>query len=264
MLLWKNLRNYYSLDSASKMMPNTYILSNNEDVTRLKKEHNENNLYIMKKNIQRQEGLKITRKLTEILNGKKQGYVIVQELLQDPYLIDGRKINMRFYILVKCVNNIVSCYVHKAGFMYYTKVPFVKNSDNWDHNITTGYIDRKVYETNPLTHDDFRKYLDNNGENNILVFNKIYGLIKKVMIALKTNICNKNNTVPYTSFQLFGADIALNDKLEPNLMEINKGPDMGSKDKRDGELKYGVLVDVFKTIKIIPDLDNNSNFIKLF
>jgi len=111
----------------------------------------------MKKNIQRQEGLKISNSKHEILDGYKNGYVLVQELLQDPYLISGRKTNMRFYVLVVCKANNTDCYVHKDGFMYYTKVPFVKNSLDDAPNITTGYIDRQVYIDNPLTHYDLRK-----------------------------------------------------------------------------------------------------------
>jgi len=48
----------------------------------------------MKKNIQRQGGLLPTKNLLHHLT---QGYVIAQKLLQDPYLISGRKINCRVY-----------------------------------------------------------------------------------------------------------------------------------------------------------------------
>ena len=44
-------------------------------------------------------------------------------------------------------------------------------------------------------------------------------------------------------------------------MEVNKGPDMGSKDTRDGTLKKTVMEDVMKVIKIIPD--SNHSFIKI-
>ena len=34
-------------------------------------------------------------------------------------------------------------------------------------------------------------------------------------------------------------------------MEINKGPDIGFKDKRDGDLKKNMVLDVFKIIEPI-------------
>ena len=42
-------------------------------------------------------------------------------------------------------------------------------------------------------------------------------------------------------------------------MEVNKGPDVGSKDERDGKLKKGLLKDIFKTINIIKNDNNNDN-----
>lgn len=219
-------------------------------------------------------GLKITKKLDEMLNGSKDGYVIAQELLQDPYTVDGRKINMRIYLLLVCRNNEISAYAHKEGFMYYTKDKFITNSTEDGPNITTGYIDRKVYEVNPLTLGDFRKYLDNQSrvltdnekdymEQNIclssLVFNRIYDLLRKLVIAVQHTVCVNSHLKSNITFQLFGVDIALNNKLEPQLMEINKGPDLGTKDKRDGDIKYGVVTDVFKILKVVSPKNNQNN-----
>ena len=274
--IWKNLVSKYGRDGAKKIMPTTYVLYDSNDVDLLKKEYNKYNIYILKKNIQRQEGLKITKDLDKMVNGYKDGYVVAQELLQDPYTINGRKINMRFYLLLVCKNNEVSAYAHEEGFMYYTKVHFVKGSLSDDTNITTGYIDRKVYEENPLTLGDFRNYLDNNHrkltpieisymEQNVLlsalVFNRIYDLLRKVVIAVSHTTCIDSHLKSNITFQLFGADIALNDKLEPQLMEVNKGPDLGTKDERDGNIKHGVVTDVFKILKVLPN--NGHKFIKI-
>lgn len=260
--LWNNLKNYYGIKEACKLMPNTYILSFQEDIKRFKKEYNPKNIYILKKNTQRQQGLQITRNYNKILNAYKDKYVVVQELLQNPYLINGRKINMRFYVLIVCNNNKINCYIHTNGFMYYTKDLFVKNSIKQEHNITTGYIDRKVYKTNPLTHNNFRTYLNNKGIDNNIVFNRIYNLIRKVVISTKNKICIESKLQQFMRFQLFGADIALDENLLPQIMEINKGPNMESMDKNDEDLKQGVLQDIFKVIQI--NNDNNHNFIKVF
>jgi hypothetical protein len=284
-LLWFNLVNYYGILKASSIMPMSYILINPDDINRFKKDFNKNNLYILKKNIQRQEGLKITNNLDEILDAKKDNYVIVQKLLQDPYIIsdninntiNNRKINMRFYILVVCKYNNIYVYVHDNGFMYYTPESFIKGSLDMNSNITSGYIDRQVYDVNPLTHHDFIKYLDNSErqlniyETHIrnqqliisnVVFKRIYDLLRDVFIAVYNKI-NKNSKIfDKISFQLFGADIAINNQLIPSLMEINKGPDLGSKDKRDGDVKYKVVSDIFRTIHIIND-NNTNNFIHI-
>ena len=45
-------------------------------------------------------------------------------------------------------------------------------------------------------------------------------------------------------------------------MEINKGPDMNAKDKRDKEVKLKVLSDTFRIMKIIDDREE-TDFTKL-
>jgi hypothetical protein len=267
--LWKELVNYYGFEKTCMMMPKSYDLRSIDEKKRFINEYNINKIYIMKKNIQQQKGLKITKNKFDIINGYKENYILAQELLQNPYLINGRKINLRCYILVVCHKGEINVYVHKDGFMYYTKEKFIKNSLNMDVNITTGYIDREIYKVNPLTHDDFRNYLDNNNnlskkeniiKNNGLkisevCFNNIYSLIKNIFIAFIGKICVNKKFINNITFQLFGADIAIDDGLNPMIMEINKGPDMNAKDIRDSNLKHGVVQDI---LRIVGSVDNNK------
>jgi len=274
--IWKNLVDSYGRDKATKMMPRTYVLSDEDDMKLFDQEFTPKKLYILKKNIQRQEGLLITNKKKEILKGINDKFVIVQELLQDPYLIDGRKTNMRFYLLIVCKEGEIDAYVHNDGFMYYTAKKFKQGCKESGPNITTGYIDRKVYEENPLTHKDFRAYLDNHdrilspAEINVLahrqkisnhVFNSIYKLISTVVEGLDTKICQNSKLDNVITFQLFGVDIAVNDQLQPQIMEINKGPDLGAKGPRDKKVKYGMVEDMLKIMKILPGI--NHGFIKV-
>jgi tubulin polyglutamylase TTLL7 len=278
------------------MSPNTYLLTEPQrstDLARLEKEHYPGRLYIMKKNVQRQTGLEITDDINKIKNNS-QHYVLVQELLQDPYLINGRKINLRIYIVVVCHEDNTDVYMFNDGFMYYTKKDFVKGSQDNDTNITTGYVERDVYTKNPLTHTDFKKYLDmNEGERyhptnpprklcvyedsirkqnlriSNVVFNRIENLMRDVFVSFKGSICRKNDdankTIPiYTdySIQIFGGDISINDQLQPQIMEINKGPDLGAKDERDGNVKKKLVNDTLEIIGIKP-LSKDNGLIRI-
>ena len=182
------------------------------------------------------------------------------------------KINMRFYALVTCKNNSLNVYVHKDGFIYYTNCKFIENSLNKDPNITTGYIERQVYIDNPLTHDDLKTYLDNNinmldVEKHIksqglqisqIFFDRIYHLLRTVFVSFFGRICKSKKMMNNLSFQLFGIDIAINNKLNPMIMEINKGPDMGAKDKRDSDLKHKVMEDLLSITGSINNVSNNK------
>lgn len=294
--LWKNMIRHHGLHRAKELSPNTYILVKpyrDEDLIRLDKEHQAGRMYIMKKNIQRQTGLEITDNVDYIKNNN-MGYVIVQELLQNPYLVNGRKINLRVYIVVVCHQEFTDVYMFNDGFVYYTKKMFVLGDNSTDNHITTGYVERDIYHKNPLTHIDFKKYLDleegmkyheSNPPRKLysqekiirdrgysvsdIVFKRIEDMLRNVFISFKGSICRhydvQNKVVPIYydySIQIFGADVAINDHLVPQIIEINKGPDLNSKDDRDGNVKRQ-LVDNTLELLGIKNKSNVNGLIKI-
>jgi hypothetical protein len=267
-VLWLMIKNFYGASDACKIMPYTWNLNSKQDINDFKKNFVKDRLYIVKNNTQRQEGLLILDNLESIINSNNK-YLLVQELLQDPYLINGRKINLRVYCLfIKNSKGNIKICIYKDGFMYYTPEPFKKNTKEFSKNITTGYVDRKVYEENPLTHDDFRTYLDSNRNLSEIekkfrnknvklseyIFTQIYDILKSVYY-IYTNLLSVEDIG--IGFQLYGADIAINDNLNPSLMEINKGPDLTAKDGRDRELKLKLSEDILKSVGLLPNVNNN-------
>ena len=268
--LWKYLKERYGGEIASTMIPYTWDLTDDNEVNAFKHSFDPNKIYIVKNNYQRQEGLEIHTKLDTIINSRNK-YLLVQELLQNPYLISGRKINLRVYVLVIKDNyNNVKIQIYKDGFMYYTPEFFEKNNPSFKKNITTGYIDRKVYDENPLTHFDFRNYLDNHNrqlsiiEKYILlnypniklsdfVFSQIYQLLGFIFQTYYDIVGTKSNGV---SFQVYGVDVAIDEDLKPMIMEINKGPDLTAKDGRDKDLKIQMCTDILKSTGLLPNKNN--------
>ena len=259
--LWESLKQEYGINEASSIMPKTYLLYRSNDLELLKREHDPHKVYIMKKNIQRQTGLLVTKDLSKMLEGYKQGYVIAQEMLQDPYLIDNRKTNCRVYLLVVCKKGEKHAYIFDDGFMYYTKKHFKPNSTNTDRIITTGYVDREIYNKNPLTLKDFDKYLTERGNPKGLLYDKAVGLLKKTMKAADKKICTKSNVINQVTFQLFGCDIAYNDKLNVSLIEINKGPNLAPHSPRDKKLKQELIDETFRKVGVLPG--KATHFIKV-
>ena len=272
-LLWTNMVMHHGFTKTKMLSPESFVFRYSNDIERLKETHYKGKLYIMKKNIQRQKGLKITDNINEILNNHK-GYVMAQELLQDPYLIKGRKINLRVYVLIVCKGSDMDVYVYNDGFMYYTPEKFKKGSVDEKCNITTGYVDRWIYEQHPLTHKDFKAYLDSEKEERDLlkieqnirnqgllisdtIFNRINRLMADVFVCFKGKACRTGTKLcDNIKYQLFGADVSINDKLQPQIIEVNKGPDLGAKDEKDGKVKYNLMRDVYK---IMGGLKNDSN-----
>jgi len=161
-------------------------------------------------------------------------------------------------------------WAHRNGFMYYTPDMFRPDSIDQRRNVTTGYIDRRVYDINPLTLDDFRHYLDDmnrrisNTENILeqrhqlshIAFNNVYNMLALVRRAMDNKICSQQN-----GYQLFGADVAIDDQLKAQLMEINKQPDLTAKDDRDKKVKKMVLTDMLAVLGVIDA--KNHDFIEL-
>ena len=275
--LYQVLKDTYGLAIVETIMPKTWDLTDKNQISKFENDYNKNTIYITKNNNQRQEGINIHTNLNEIVTSNK---LLVQELLQNPYCINGHKINLRVYCLVICDNNKnAKIQIYNDGFMYYTSEKFIKGNPSFNTNITTGYIDRKIYDNNPLTHNDFRKYLDNNGlfsgrtlspveqylvnNNQILsdyVFSQIYHLLKFSIQPFLSVLGDKSIAV---SFQLYGADIAISDDLKPMLMEINKGPDLGAKDVKDKTLKVNMCSDMLNSVGLVSSYSKN-NFITVF
>jgi hypothetical protein len=257
--LWANL--YKSLgNKARELAPQSYIPTDKTSLDRLTKDYVDGKIYIAKKNIQRQEGIEIINdkdKIFELMTNSE--VAIIQELLQDPMTISGHKINLRVYILIVIFEKNCSVYVYNDGFMYYTPKKFVPNSVDKDVNITTGYIDRKIYEENPLTHKDFREYL---GSDSKCVHNNILKLIKNILKCYTKIFIDHQAFYGSVQYQIMGADVAINDKGEAKIMEINKGPDLGGKDKRDSELKCNLVEHMLEIVGILPKSESNE-FIKV-
>jgi hypothetical protein len=278
--LYENVLKKYGEEKTINLMPKSWLPYNNLDM--FIKDYDKKKLYILKKNTQRQHGIQISNNIDEIKQMVEKDkdtdfpFIIIQELLQDPYLINNRKINLRIYVLMIKKGSKIELYIYNNGFMYYTAEFFEKGSNSIKKNITTGYIDRKVYEENPLTHSDFKNYLDSNrilskyeqtlkNDNQQLstvVFNNIYNLIYNIFSVYFDKVGINKKLYNNIKFQLFGCDVAIDDKLNAKLMEINKGPDLGAKDKRDSELKHNLVRNVFKTVGLIDD-DNLNEFIKV-
>jgi hypothetical protein len=108
---------------------------------------------------------------------------------------------------------------------------------------------------------------DKNGE--VKISTKSYGntstLKKHLIVELKT-LCINDNWLTESQFSSLGKLLfsngyydmhtgEFNDKFDPVIIEINKGPDMDAKDKRDSELKHKVAEDLLITVGIIDQMN---------
>jgi hypothetical protein len=260
--IWENLVKCYGRSGASELMPETFILYNDNDMELFKKSFSSNNIYILKKNVQRKEGLKLTKNYNEIMDGLNDDYKVVQKYIRDLYLVNGRKVNLRIYLFIVIKDNKKYFYISNIGKCIYTKKKYNDKDLDFESNITSYHLDMSVYEQSPRYFSELIKYIDVNngtGEGHKL-FNRISELLKNISLCISNNIFQSENIKNSTTFQLFGIDVIFNNNLKPYLLEINKGPDMIPKDDEDYKMKYAIQDDMFKIIGLTPKKNNINSF----
>jgi len=265
--LWLLMEKHYGRYEASKLIPESFILNDSVQLNLFNEEfdNRKKNIYILKKNLQRKEGLKLTKDLDEIIFANSSGYVIVQKYITDLYLINERKINLRMYLLIMIKHNKIYFYLSKEGKCIYTNKKYNYNDFDFETNITSYNLDMSVYQQNPRFLNELIQYMnikDGAGSGEKL-FYRINENLKKISDCISNHMYQSDNIKGATSFQLFGIDIIFNNNLEPFLLEFNKGPDMLARDEIDEKMKTNIQTDMFKTIGLLENKNPDKNLFYL-
>lgn len=265
--IWESLMKCYGRKKASELMPESFVLNDQEDMDSFKKVFNDKNIYILKKNVQRKEGLKLSSNLDYILKAKNEQYKVVQKYLTNLYLINKRKVNLRIYLLIIIKDNTIFFYMSNLGKCIYTNKDYNDNNFDFESNITSYNLDMSVYKTHPRNFDDLFEFINNksnNEEKSKALSNNIYNLLKDICICLSNNIFQSDNIKNTTTFQLFGIDVIFDKDMKPYLLEFNKGPDMIPRDNIDQEMKTNVQMDMFEIVGLIEKKNNDNSFFLIY
>lgn len=256
--IWKLLVKRYGMKKASTIMPESHVLYSKKDIGLFTSNFNSKANYILKKNIQRKQGLKLTNNLKDILNSSSDGYKIVQRYIKDVFLVNKRKLNIRIYLLIVCKNNNIYAYTTSCGKCLYTNKDYDRNVIDFESNITSFNTDLSIYDKNPLTLEEFKKYIEKERNiNSKKLFKNINLKLKLLMDAVYPSLSTLKSLKNKTTFQLFGLDILLTKDLEPYILEANKGPSMQGKLQKDIEQYVKIQEDVLKTVNILPSRKNS-------
>lgn len=231
--LWNILEKRYTREGSKYLMPETYVLANDDHIQLFKEQYQRGATYILKSKKQRKSGLQLTKSLKDILSAGKKEYTLVQEYIKNPLLINDRKLNLRIYLLLTNKNGLTEGYINKHGTCIYANKKYEEDSLDFEKNITSYNLDLKIYEDNPLTFKQLKTYLLDSGyENPESLFSQINNKVRLIIDAVHPTLGN-NNLKNNLCAQVFGIDFIVDENLNPFLLECNKGPDM----KPKGEYK---------------------------
>ena len=179
-------------------------------------------------------------------------YIIQKEIV--PFLIDGKKNDLRIFYLVVFYDGILYFYLSKDAIVKISGEKYKKNcidkSKQITNNITSGN-----YDSNKLL-SDIKDY-------NICL-SKLTHLFNKLSNRLVPLFKNfKSNKLEY---QICGADVIFDNLLNPYLLELNSGwPSYVNQNNTDNEKKFkiNVMQDIARVTKGLLT-KSKINLINLF
>jgi tubulin polyglutamylase TTLL5 len=191
--------------------------------------------------------------------------VIIQRYLANPLLLDGYKFDLRVYVLVTSFQPL-EAFVYQEGFIRvcthkYSNEP--ADLRNLFIHLTNSSIQKMATNGLTATQESISRHhadLDEAGGTKLTLtylwrrlaahgvdVDKLKAdvdtVILKSLIAAQTDIGQQPN-----SFELFGYDVFIDDKLRPWLIEINSSPSMAQENLLDSKVKTKLIADTIRLV----------------
>ena len=216
------------------------------------------NVWIVKPGgLSRGRGVHCIDQLNDILsNVKPCNQTIIQKYIENPLVINGRKFDIRQWVLVTDLNPLTvwlfeTPYVRfgaenyhiddfKNVFSQLTGNSIAKHSDKFN----TGEIEGDMWENK-----EFREFLKKTygGDPWVEIQKKIEKIVILSLECAKHKLFNRKN-----NFEVFGFDIMLDDKLNVYIIEINASPDWTYSTKVTEKLVKIASDDIMKVVLDLP------------
>ncbi|XP_064640679.1 probable tubulin polyglutamylase TTLL9 isoform X2 [Lineus longissimus] len=209
------------------------------------------------------KGIFLFKKLKDITDWKKGEYQIpsdpnrdapetyvVQRYIMNPYLIGGRKFDMRIYLLVTSYIPL-KAWLYRGGFARFSNTRYSLESidDNYVH-LTNVAIQKTAPDYDPekgckWSLPQLRQYLiaKHGLESVERSFRDIDNILIKSLQSVQKVMINDKHC-----FEMYGYDILFDSDLKPWLVEINASPSLTASNKDDYDLKFGLMEDVLNII----------------
>ncbi|XP_075867133.1 putative tubulin polyglutamylase TTLL9 isoform X2 [Microcebus murinus] len=209
------------------------------------------------------KGIFLFRRLKDIMDWRKdtrssddqkddipvENYV-AQRYIENPYLIGGRKFDLRVYVLVTSYTPL-RAWLYRDGFARFSNTRFTLSSidDQYVHLTNVA-----VQKTSPDYHPKkgckwmlqrFRQYLaSKHGPQAVeMLFSDMDNIfVKSLQSVQKVIISDKH------CFELYGYDILIDQDLKPWLLEVNASPSLTASSQEDYELKTCLLEDTLHVV----------------
>ncbi|NXL82908.1 TTLL9 polyglutamylase, partial [Alectura lathami] len=175
---------------------------------------------------------------------------VVQRYVENPYLIGGRKFDLRVYVLVTSYVPL-KAWLYRDGFARFSNTRFTLNSisDLYVH-LTNVSVQKTAPDYDPekgckWMMQQLRQYLT--ARHGAGVVGALFAamdniFIKSLQSVQKVIISDKH------CFELYGYDILIDQDLKPWLLEVNASPSLAASSQEDYDLKCHLLKDTLHIV----------------
>ncbi|XP_076840164.1 putative tubulin polyglutamylase TTLL9 isoform X2 [Brachyhypopomus gauderio] len=209
------------------------------------------------------KGIFLFRKLKDIMEWKKDGTrseeqkdeaqvesYVAQRYIENPYLINGRKFDLRVYVLVTSYLPL-KAWLYRDGFARFSNTRFSLSSidDQYVH-LTNVAVQKTAPDYDPekgckWQMKQLRRFLMAKHNRDVVdvLFKNIDNIFIRSLQSVQKVIINDKHC-----FELYGYDILLDRDLKPWLLEVNASPCLTASSQEDYEMKYRLLEDTLHIV----------------
>ncbi|XP_069701268.1 probable tubulin polyglutamylase TTLL9 isoform X2 [Periplaneta americana] len=186
---------------------------------------------------------------------------VVQRYIEKPYLLAGRKFDIRFYVLVTSFLPL-KVWLAREGFARLSGYQFSLNtlSDNRIH-VTNMAVQLRSMQKGSCPKDykrslrHLREFLTAQHGAEV-----VESLVQRIANIVLTSLHSVQQVIMQDRhcFELYGYDILLDADLRPWLLEVNASPSLSATDSEDYLLKYNLVADLLNILNLEGRLDGTE------
>ncbi|XP_060936208.1 probable tubulin polyglutamylase TTLL9 [Limanda limanda] len=209
------------------------------------------------------KGIFLFRKLKDIMDWKKDGTFlddqrdaaqvenyVAQRYIENPYLINGKKFDLRVYVLVTSFAPL-KAWLSRDGFARFshTRFSLMSIDDKYMH-LTNVAVQKKSPDYDPEKGckwqiQQLRRYLTaKHGREKVeTLFREMDNIFIRSLQSVQKIMINDKHC-----FELYGYDILLDQNLKPWLIEVNASPSYAASSQEDYDMKCRMLEDTLNVV----------------
>lgn len=184
---------------------------------------------------------------------------VVQRYIPNPYLVGGRKFDIRLYALTLSFNPLI-VYIYRGGFCRFSSQPFSLKSFDRDVHLTNIAVQTHSEAYNPRhgckwdTHSLRTYFIHRHGpELTNRLFTAIQSIILNSLLSVLPSVIPDKHC-----YELYGYDILITDDLRPWLIEINASPSLDANTEDDYDMKFSMLNEMLDLVQLYQNREENQ------